>query len=437
MRVSFINLVLLNVYYNIQKIYYVVTMVNEKVERALKRFNPFWKAPFKIEYKDREVYEKLKKYIKEPQIVSLCGLRRVGKTTILQRIIQDLLTENPPESILYFSFDDFENIELYDILDSFTEVYKKEPKFLIFDEVQKLPNWAEKVKILYDTKKYKIFVSGSESLFLRKGTRESLAGRIYEFEIKKLSFGEYLNFVGKSKLAENPRLYDIELKTELRVYLLGGGFPELIGKEDRDLIANYIKNAIIEKIVFKDIAKIYPIENTTQLIRILDIIVDNPGMIIDISSLSQELGIHRHTLSKYLDCLEMAHLVVKLYNFSRNRITSEKSLKRFYPTFLSPALIEESEEKTGKLIETTCVLATDAKFFWRDKYKDEVDIILQQNKETIPVEVKYRNQPSQNKGLKKFCKKYRCKEAIVVTKDKRVKNEDVRFVPVYEFLLGF
>ncbi|MFH2023474.1 MAG: ATP-binding protein [Candidatus Micrarchaeota archaeon] len=412
-------------------------MVNEKVKRALREFNPFWKTPVEIEYKDREVYGKLRKFIKEPQIVSLCGLRRVGKTTILQKIIQDLLKENPTDSILYFSFDDFEDIELYEILDGFKEIHQKEPRFLIFDEIQKLPNWAEKVKIFYDTKKYKIFISGSESLFLRKGSRESLAGRIYEFEVKKLSFLEYLNFVGKGEMTKKPQLYDIELKIELSRYLLTGGFPELIGNNDKAMIRQYLKTAIIEKIVFKDMTKIYPIENPAQLIAILDILVDNPGMIVDFSSLSQELGISRQTLSKYFEYLEMAHLVVKLYNFSRNRITSEKSLKKFYPTFLSPVLIEESEERIGKLIETTCVLATDTKFFWRDKYKDEVDIILQQGKEVVPIEIKYRNKPSQNKGLPKFCKKYKCKEAIIVTKDKRGKNEDIRFIPVYEFLLGF
>lgn len=415
-------------------------MVNEKVERALKEFNPFWNAPVKIEYKDREIYGKVKKFIKEPQIVSLCGLRRVGKTTLLQKTIQDLLTENTPNAILYFSFDDFGDIELYDILDIFKEIHKKEPKFLIFDEVQKLSNWAEKVKILYDTKKYKIFVSGSESLFLRKGTRESLAGRIYEFEVKKLNFSEYLNFVGKAEIAKNPRLYEIELRMELGNYLLCGGFPELIGKQDKELVKQYIRTTIIEKIVFKDMAKIYPIEDTEQLIKILDIIVDNPGMIVDFSSLSQEIGITRQTLSKYFEYLEMAHLVVKLYNFSRNRITSEKSLKRFYPTFLSPVLTEESGERTGKLMETVCVLATDAKFFWRDKYKDEVDIVLLKDKEIIPIEIKYRNQPGSNKGLQKFLKKYKCREAVIVTKDTRKKAKDangIEWVPVYEFLLKF
>ena len=415
-------------------------MVNEKIKRALKEFNPFWTAPQKIEYRDRIIYERVRKFIKEPQIVSFCGLRRVGKTTILLKIIHDLIGENPPDSILYFSFDDFADSELFDVLDGFKEIHGKEPKFLFFDEVQKLPNWAEKVKIIYDTKKYKIFVSGSESLFLRKGARESLAGRIYEFEVKKLSFFEYLDFTGKAEMAKKPQLYDTELKIELMKYLLSGGFPELIEKEDKALIKQYIKSAIIEKIVFNDMAKIYPIENPAQLISILDILIDNPGMIVDFSSFSQEIGITRQTLSKYFEYLEMAHLVVKLYNFSRNRSTSEKLLKKFYPAFLSPVLADESEERMGKLIEAVCVIATDAKFFWRDKYKDEVDIVLQEDKRITPIEIKYRNQPRQNKGLEKFIKKYKCGQALVVTKETRKNAKDangIEWIPVYEFLLRF
>lgn len=364
----------------------------------------------------------------------------MGKTTILQRIIQELLRENPPDSILYFSLDDFQDSELLDIVDGFKEIHRKEPKFLFLDEVQKLPNWAGKVKILYDTGKYKIFISGSESLFLRKGSRESLAGRIYEFEVKKLSFMEYLGFTGKADLAKKPQLHGIELKIELGRYLYSGGFPELIGQEEKVKIQQYIQTAIIEKIVFNDMAGIYPIENPAQLRRILDIVMDNPGMIVDFVSLSQEIGITRQTLSKYFEYLEMAHLVVKLYNFSRNRTTSEKKLKKFYPTFLSPVLTGESEEKTGKLMETACVIATDARFFWRDKYKDEVDIVLSDGREIIPIEIKYRNQPTPQKGLQKFREKYNCKEAIVVTKEMRKTAQDangVEWIPVHEFLLRY
>lgn len=103
-------------------------------------------------------------------------------------------------------------------------------------------------------------------------------------------------------------------------------------------------------------------------------------------------------------------------------------------------LTEESGEKTGKIIETACVIASDAKFFWRDKYKDEVDIILQNGKEIIPIEIKYRNQPGQNKGLKKFIEKYKCKKAFIITKEIRKKAKDangIDWVLVYEFLMKF
>ena len=131
-------------------------MTDEKIKRELRVLNPFWDRPFSIRYKERTIYKKLQRYIKEPQIISLCGLRRVGKTTILKKIIEDLLNDNSADSILYFSFDDFQATELLDVIDAFVSIHNKEPKFLIFDEVQKLKNWAGKIKILYDTGKYKI-----------------------------------------------------------------------------------------------------------------------------------------------------------------------------------------------------------------------------------------------------------------------------------------
>ena len=413
--------------------------INEKVKRRLVEFNPFWKTPIKVEYKERDIYFKIKALIKERQIISLCGLRRVGKTTILRKIIYDLLREHEADSILYFSFDDFQGGEMLEILDVFKDIHGKEPKFLIFDEIQKLPNWAEKVKILYDTKKYKIFVSGSESLFLRQGSRESLAGRIYEFEINGLTFHEYLGFIGKKKMASKPQLYERELQAELKKYLITGGFPELIGK-DKDLAQKYIRSAIIEKIVFLDMARMYPIENPSKLISILNILIDNPGMIVDFTSFSQELDISRQTVSRYFDYLEAGHLVTKLYNFSRNRSSSEKRLKKYYPTFLSSALLDEKGVSyQGKIMESICVIDSKAEFFWRDKYKNEVDIVMG-NKKIIPVEIKYREKPDRNKGLEKFCRKYKCNEAIIVTKDSRKTGQEfvkITWLPAYEFLLKF
>jgi len=413
--------------------------VNEKLSRLLVEFNPFWKGAYQAEYKERAVYGKIAKLLGEPQIISLCGLRRVGKTTLMRKAISDLIQAHGADAVLYFSFDDFQGAELLEIIDTCVGLNGKEPKYLFFDEVQKLPNWAEKVKILYDTGKYKIVISGSETLFLKKGARESLAGRVYEFEVKGLSFSEYLGFVGKGHMVPKPLLYDSELKAEFPKYLLSGGFPEMAGKEDAELIRQYIWG-IVRKIVFVDMARLYPIDNPEKALSILEILADSPGMLLDINSLSMELGISRQTVSKYLEYLELAHVIVRLFNYSRNRSTSERRLKKAYPAFLSTALSSRGEEYSGKVVEAVCAIQSGARHFWRDPYKNEVDLVLLSGKIPLPVEVKYREAHVEASGLSRFCRKFGCSRGIVATRGTRKElgtRPRISFLPAHEFLLRF
>lgn len=414
-------------------------MDDEKINRVLFLQNPFWKETIKNEYRERSIYPQILRVNKEKQIISLCGLRRTGKTTLLMKIISDLMEKNPADDILYFSFDDYDQQEIYPILDAFEQIHKKKPRYLVFDEVQKLPNWAEKIKILYDTGKYKIFVSGSESLFLKKGTHESLAGRIYEFEIKPLTFMEYLAFTNHANLATKPLLYEKELVQKLEKYIETAGFPELIGKP-APLAREYLRSAVINKIIYQDIPRIFPIEDASKLAAVLNIIIDQPGMLLELDSLSRELGISRQTLSKYVEYLENAHLVFRLYNYSRNTSTSEKRLKKIYPTFATPLLASNQDDATkGKILETVCARNTDAQFFWLNPQKDEVDVVLETKNGLLPIEVKRSNQPRAGKGLAKFCEKYACKDAIIVTKTthktEKISNTTTRQIPAWEFLL--
>lgn len=115
---------------------------------------------------------------------------------------------------------------------------------------------------------------------------------------------------------------------------------------------------------------------------------------------------------------------------------SEKKLKKYYPTFLSSTLITNAE--FGKLVESVCAINLKTNFFWRDPHKNEVDFILPQEKNLLPIELKYRNSPEENTGIIQFCKKYSCKKAIILTKDSRKKTKNqikIDYVPVYEFLL--
>ena len=160
----------------------------------LEIFNHWWKSgrvkkEFSPKYKRKLFYEIIK-YMDKRQILALVGLRRTGKTTLLYQLIQHLIEQGiNPFNILYFSFDE-EDVSVEEILDYYEkEILKKdlsnEKVFLFFDEIQKLNNWEDKLKILYDLyPKMKIIVSGSASINLLFKGKETLAGRIFYFYLK-------------------------------------------------------------------------------------------------------------------------------------------------------------------------------------------------------------------------------------------------------------
>ena len=408
-------------------------MDNQRLFDALERTNPWWKGDFELDYKPRKVYEEIKKFIKNRQIISLTGLRRTGKTTILLKAVKDSMADYGKENIIYFSFDDFKDAKLKDVIEAYFELMKKnsrEPLLFLFDEIQKVSGWEEQLKRIYDeNKNFKFVISGSESLFIRKGTRESLAGRIFEFQVKTLSFKEFLEFRGKK--FDNLALYKKEILSEFKNFLYCNGFPEIIN-ENEEFIKKYIKENVVEKIIYRDIPQIVPIENPEILSQMLNIIAKEPGQIIQMDKIAKELNISRQTASNYLDYLEKSFLIRKLYNFSRNARKTQTRLKKYYPVILFPEEIE-NREIFGSVFETFAVNELNAEFFWRDTYKNEVDIILK-NKEIIPIEIKVSN--IETKPLNLFISKFKLKGGIILTYDKEETTGRIKIIPFYKYLLG-
>src|SRR3989338_7332061 len=272
-----------------------------RIIEALEKDNPWWKARFEIGFKPRDIYQEIKKFMHTRQIISLTGLRRTGKTTIMMKLVQDSLEKFGKNSIIYFSFDEFTEARIMDIINSYCRMLNKDLKkgkyLMLFDEIQKISGWEEQLKRIYDqNENIKIIISGSESLFIRKKSRESLAGRMYEFEIKALSFREYLIF--KSIKFDNLLLYKEDILKELNHFLLTNGFPEIIN-EGKEIIEKYLKNNVIEKIIYRDISQIFSIREPAILEQILSIILKSPGEMINLDNISGELGVSRQTISLY------------------------------------------------------------------------------------------------------------------------------------------
>ncbi len=416
-----------------------------KIEDALIDYNPWWKQGFSVVYHEREIYGDIKKYMKLPMMIALCGLRRVGKSTLMLKIVEDHIANGTPSNaILYFSFDDFKDVEFEDVIREYEKLNKIDindgKHIFLFDEIQKLDDWQEKIKMLYDVHKgkIKIVLSGSESLFLKKHAKESLAGRIFVFNVDRLSFREFIEFKGKQSVLEHPRLYGKELLLLFDEYMHTQGFPELANIGDKEIIKKYIREGIIDKIIYKDIPQLFKIENPGILETLIDMLMDEPGQIIELSALASDLKITRQTLSNYITYLEESRLLRKLYNYSGNRRKTERKLKKYYPAIISVDLSFNTDSTAkSKVFEWLIVNQTSAEFFWRDAYKNEVDIVLGK-KEPIPMEIKYGK--ISVGGLAAFMHKFKIKESTIVSYDKegkiKVKEGTIKIMPAHNLLLG-
>ncbi|MBI2675789.1 MAG: ATP-binding protein [Candidatus Aenigmarchaeota archaeon] len=413
-----------------------------KIRQALVDMNPWWEGGFRAGYKEREIYGTLQKFMRLPQIMALTGLRRVGKTTLMLKMAEDAIRRGlDPRSIVYFSFDEFGEANIRGILEEYeaaSENSLRKGKYLVMlDEIQKVENWEDQLKAIYDLFKgtVKIVISGSESLFIRKKSKETLAGRIFEFKVEPLSFREFLIFRGFDFRPIG--LHERELRRLFDDFILTLGFPELADVRDKDVIKKYVKESIVEKVVYRDIQGLFRVKDVSVIESLLNIMMEEPGQIMEVSEIGRQLGVSRQTASIYLSYLEKSFLIRKLYNYSKSRRKVERKLKKYYPAIVSAELLfKDDDQSKSKVFEWAIVNEMRPDFFWRDPYKNEVDIILPGRK-PLPIEIKYGK--TGTKGLLPFMEKTGAKEGYVVSRKEegmqKAGNKTIHIIPAFRFLL--
>jgi len=436
--------------------------------QTLVRFNEWWKTgnvpEDLLEGYKRPLYDEILKYLEDRQVLAIIGLRRVGKTTLMYQLIQNLLEKVKKEYILYFSFDE-EQFDIEDVLETYREFILKgnwrefDRIYVFFDEIQKVNDWQNKIKTYYDLyPNVKFIVSGSASLIIEKRAKESLAGRLYDFNLDLLTFKEFLSFK-KLKIPDleyrlfdefekiekdynNLILFESDLRTLFSEYLFKGGFPEIVDERDDKKIRRYIKNSVIDKIVYSDIPKIFKIEEPEVLIILLRLIANTPGLLVDYKGLGENLGKNRKTMARYFYYLQKSFLVILLSNFSGSFLTSARKLKKAYiidTGIVNTLMDREIDDRViGMLVENLIVSKLKAKFFYRRNY--EIDIIIK-DEEILPIEIKYQSRIDRKdfKSIVRFCKKFKLKRGIIITKDllrcDKNKGIEIQFIPAWLFLL--
>lgn len=411
-------------------------------------FNPWWRTkqvPVQLIGKKRSLLDKTLRFLKNRQILLLTGIRRVGKTTLMFQLIHELLSHMHinPYHVFYFSFD-----EKVDDINELIKVYEEQVLkdsiahqkiYLFFDEIQKLEDWSDKIKIIYDMNPgIKICLSGSAQIILLKNTRESLAGRFFNVKVEPLDFDEYLWFKKADIDTQREKIYELEIKKQITGFLSIGGFIEPLSMQGEELI-KYFKESLIERVVFKDIPETFNTSIRGLLYTLIKIIAENPGMYLDYKNLSNDLKYDHRTIAEYLSYLDYTLFIQRLYNYSSKLITSEKKLRRAYLSNTAFTLALNPQIENSLLIEQFFVNTLKAGFFYRSPQKEEIDIIYVKDKTVVPVEVKIRNKINEKdaKAMFRFMSLFDLNKGILISKEQentfKQDNRIIRVIPYWMY----
>jgi len=344
--------------------------INEpEILRALYRINPWWTEKAipstKIKEFKRRDYYKLIKHVDEEKITEVIGARRVGKTTLLYQLIEELLSKTAKENIMILNLDDLslnitsENLEkIFGVYA--TNIIKKpfdeldDKIYIILDEVQSLKNWQDILKKWFDFGyKIKFIVSGSSSIDIQEDSSSTLVGRIHQQIVLPMKFLEFVRFKDSHHIFEeklksinkelrealkqsvqekNPQIFysvinnaqktliadENKFLTWLNEYLIKGGYPENVGIDDLTTCGENLRQYLYMTL-YKDIIKLSNVRDPKSLESLFLIIAKNSSDKFNRTNVANTLGIKRNTtLNNYIDLLKKAFLISESTFYSKS-----------------------------------------------------------------------------------------------------------------------
>lgn len=366
-------------------------------------------------YITRWAESKLKSWLDRSEILLLLGGRQVGKTTLLKEIFK--------EKVAYLNLDvEVDKQKLVSVmeLDPLSALKNLgEPRILIVDEAQRLPEIARTVKGWYDSGVYtKIILSGSSSLSLLDQSAESLTGRNIKLYLPPLVFEEIVaNQPWYAKTPEWARYFEKQLDSLMLSTLVFGSYPKAVVTADK---IEYMNN-LVSDFLLKDILQFGLVKDPERLRKLLQLLAYQQGSIVSTNELAGTLGISRVTVDRYIDLLEQIFVIFRLPAFSTNprkEITKTQKIF-FWDTGVRNTLIGEwnvnpLRPDIGQLWENWVVgefakknmLAgnLDKLYFWRSRIGSEVDLVIKKTDGTLKAyEIKWSGKGG---GSRAFTNKY-------------------------------
>ncbi len=442
--------------------------------KVLYAYNPWWdqhavpSAFIKTLHRTAyyETWKLLQKHNFKRAIV-LTGPRRVGKTTVLYQIANQLIINgHSPKDILYLTLEHplLKLTPIDQVLEFYSQTIAgtKETCTILLDELQYIDYPTLWLKILVDRfPGWRIVVTGSASIILKNKDRESGVGRWVEVPVPTLSFFENLLLREQEMDKANVPSFSPDItpttlekispskqqeilsalspfQNDLETFLLQGGFPETTLEPDTAVAQRLLREDIIDKVLKRDMPAFYGVRKLEELEKIFVYLCIHTGGTVEVTTIAKELGISRPTAYSLLQALEGTYLVKPITAFEHSGKKVLKSKTKWYvvdasirnAVLLRHLDLRLNPTEMGLVVETAVInqLATFAYperahiGYWKNKQEKEVDLIVGPAKSPpIAVEVKYREDVhlTEKEGIYSYLSKNTDAVGIVVTKQSR------------------
>jgi len=335
----------------------------------------------------RDLYMKRLKAYKDNKLIKvITGLRRCGKSTLLQLFKQDLLQNGTLSShIIDINFElmTYDDIRDYRQLHTLLrELIPSEGKcYLLLDEIQQVTHWEKAINSLcVETDiDVDIYITGSNAYMLSSDISTLLSGRYVEIKMLPLSFKEYLLF------DHLPSDWSVEDK--FQQYLKYGSLPAVATLPQEDAIINEFLLGVYNTIIIKDVVARSKSRDVALLEKIVRYIIGNTGNIVSSNRISGFLSaqgkgeeVKASTIASYLNTLEKAYIVYQAHRFDIKGKEQLRTLSKFYvaDTGIRNALMGYSGNDMGHVLETVVyfeLLRRGYQVFIGKWYEKEVDFL--------------------------------------------------------------
>ena len=338
----------------------------------------------------RDTYlDKMIRVINTPDIKVITGVRRAGKSKLLELFKEYINNNVDNANIIHINYNkkEFDNLltgdELYNYITN--KYIKNKENFVLIDEIQKCKGFEDAINSVHAEEKYNIYITGSNAFLLSSDLATLFTGRTFKIDVYPFSFKEYNLYFNY----DNPYL-------SINSYIKDGGMAGSYLYDNKEYKNAYLKD-IYKTLILRDIVQKYNIKNEPLLNKLSDYLLDNISNITSSTKIENylkndlETGDHK-TISNYLDYLCNAFAFYRVRRYDIKGKTYLKSQDKYYLVDASfrRAILGRKEEDYGRILENIVaieLLRRGYDIYVGTLYDKEIDFIAMKNEEQMYIQV--------------------------------------------------